>query len=202
MSVHDLDHCETLFIVSVLAIIFLDPIFCTCRHLTWHICRDAVLALAKTLLGLGISLILPSMTGWIAQSYDYLDSIDGFFLCLSQVFTVFLVSELDPLLFGKANEKVTPRWRSKMIAIVQYVGWNLVFGITALRTSLLILKQFFAGPFMMTDDMIKVLLFCSSFLLLAPYWVIVSYPPSPLPPEAVSPVARVISIADIARNLT
>ncbi|KAK1855420.1 hypothetical protein CCHR01_01893 [Colletotrichum chrysophilum] len=126
---------------------------------------------------------------WSEHAYTALTAVDGFFLCLTQIGIVFILSEFDVLFWGKPGQRVEGHGMWYILPrICNFFGWIMAFGLTSIQISVLIVKQygasglpwweqlqsFEAAQDAVTLDLLKILLFLVGFLVLAPYYVVVA----------------------------
>ncbi|KAK2762891.1 hypothetical protein CKAH01_16048 [Colletotrichum kahawae] len=127
---------------------------------------------------------------WSEQTYIALAATDGFFLCITQIGIVFILSEFDVLFWGQPGQRVEGHGMWYILPrICNLFGWIMAFGLTSIQVSVSIVKQYgaFGLPWSeqlqssgvaqdaTTLDVLKILLFLVGFLVLAPYYVVVSH---------------------------
>lgn len=127
---------------------------------------------------------------WSEHAYTALTAVDGFFLCMTQIGIVFILSEFDVLFWGQPGQRVEGQGLWYILPrICNFFGWIMAFGLVSIQISVSIVKQygasglpwseqlqsFGAAQDAVTLDVLKILLFLVGFLVLAPYYVVVSH---------------------------
>lgn len=127
---------------------------------------------------------------WSEQTYTVLAAIDGFFLCITQIGIVFILSEFDVLFGGQPGQRVEGHGVWYILPrICNFFGWIMAFGLTSIQISVSIVKQYSASGLLWSEqlksfgiaqdtatlDVLKILLFLVGFLVSAPYYVVVSH---------------------------
>ncbi|KAK1671496.1 hypothetical protein BDP55DRAFT_291364 [Colletotrichum godetiae] len=156
------------------------------RRMLWALERLFVIDLA-------ISILKACSILWIARqkcdvpksyynAYEYLESIDGFFLSLAHAGVLLLVGELGLLFWGQPGER--QQIRSFWFILRQAahaLGWMMAVGVVGIQISISIMKQYHvlglpgAGDLRLvsqdlaSEGMIKILLFFIGLLLCIPF---------------------------------
>lgn len=124
----------------------------------------------------------------IYQAYIHAYSIIDFILCLVHVGIVFLVTEADPLFWRGPRDPKRIRWWCALFRLWSYAaGWHMAFCLSTIRLSVALTTQLDALGYVavntgltpeqdiVIEDMLKIMFFFSGFLLLIPFWFVVSW---------------------------
>ncbi|KAG7051713.1 hypothetical protein JMJ77_0002330 [Colletotrichum scovillei] len=156
------------------------------RRMLWALERLLVIDLA-------VSISKACSILWIARqkcdvpktyynAYEYLESIDGFFLSLAHAGVLLLVGELGILFWGQPGERQQVRNFWFIVNQSSHaLGWIMALGVVGIQISISVMKQYYVlglpgaedvrlvSQDLATDGMIKILLFFVGLLLCLPF---------------------------------
>lgn len=120
------------------------------------------------------------------NAYEYLESIDGFFLSLAHAGVLLLVGELGILFWGQPGERQQVRNFWFIVNQSSHaLGWIMALGVVGIQISISVMKQYYVlglpgaedvrlvSQDLATDGMIKILLFFVGLLLCLPFQSVV-----------------------------
>lgn len=150
---------------------------------------DVLISTTKALLMIWIASYPDRVSETGHRAYIYANSINGLLLTLVDAGIVFLVAEIQPLIWGWPSA-VAPMQASRfsLYAFVHGAGWHIAFGICCVRLALHGIKVYRAfwhlevpemvgltNHMAFTEDMLNVLGFFVGIWLLSPFWAVVSF---------------------------
>ncbi|KAF6803143.1 hypothetical protein CMUS01_15167 [Colletotrichum musicola] len=156
---------------------------------------DLCMTILRSCVAIWISRHTDSVPTHASKLYFKFRDIDCFFLFLTHTGIIFLLAEVEIVIWGPVGERpVGNNFWYFLNRICHVSGWLMAFGVTTIQLSVSLLKMYRhfglpgsenlqrlgSGQDVVSDGMIKILLFFVGYVVFAPYYVLVCFSPPKL----------------------